>query len=146
MKKVIETATSCVYRKAADIVNWFTLTNLSHQTVKHIVMQSGEPQHLVMSRKKCIIEQKWHIICYRGKLWRSMQILHRMYSRKRKDFEKEREIVADIAVRMKVIQRSMDTSASRQRSGSSRLGLATARGDIFFQRQRRRRNLRISRE
>lgn len=72
--------------------------------------------------------------------------MHRMYSRKRKDFEKEREIVADIAVRMKVIQRSMDTSASRQRSGSSRLGLATARGDIFFQRQRRRRNLRISRE
>lgn len=44
-----------------------------------------------------------------------MQILHRMYSRKRKDFEKEREIVADIAVRMRAIQRSMDTSASRQR-------------------------------
>ena len=41
MKKVAETATSCVYRKTADIVNRFTLTNLSHQTVKHIVMQSG---------------------------------------------------------------------------------------------------------
>lgn len=41
MKKVTETATSCVYRKTADIVNWFTLTNLSHQTVKHIVMQRG---------------------------------------------------------------------------------------------------------
>lgn len=42
MKKVAETATSCVYRKTADIVNRFTLTNLSHQTVKHIVMQSGK--------------------------------------------------------------------------------------------------------
>ena len=41
MKKVAETATSCVYRKTADIVNRFTLTTLSHQTVKHIVMQSG---------------------------------------------------------------------------------------------------------
>ena len=41
MKKVAETATSCVYRKTADIVNRFTLTNLSHQTVKHIVMQLG---------------------------------------------------------------------------------------------------------
>ena len=41
MKKVAKTATSCVYRKTADIVNRFTLTNLSHQTVKHIVMQSG---------------------------------------------------------------------------------------------------------
>lgn len=44
-----------------------------------------------------------------------MQILHRMYSRKHKDFEKEREIVADIVDRMKAIQRSMDASASRQR-------------------------------
>lgn len=42
MKKVAETATSCVYRKTADIVNRFTLTTLSHQTVKHIVMQSGK--------------------------------------------------------------------------------------------------------
>lgn len=42
MKKVAETATSCVYRKTADIVNQFTLTTLSHQTVKHIVMQSGK--------------------------------------------------------------------------------------------------------
>lgn len=42
MKKVAETATSCVYRKATDIVNRFTLTSVSHQTVKQMVVQAGK--------------------------------------------------------------------------------------------------------
>ena len=42
MKKVAETATSCVYRKTTDIVNRFTLTSVSHQTVKQMVVQAGK--------------------------------------------------------------------------------------------------------
>lgn len=105
MKKVAETATSCVYRKTADIVNRFTLTNLSHQTVKHIVMQSGTlcQEWQDIQRQETSVEETEALVVYiegdglvlRGQHKKQLEI-HRMqvYEGREKEGKRTRLIHA----------------------------------------------------